>query len=148
MLSKSSHLNAKVKVICESILSSVFDGKCRAYLIDRASGLVKSKNPYRSAMQIAKVIDLSGSLLNLSGYKALRKGVEGNDDGKIERIMKAMKQVEAAADAVIPFVPTIASKNDNGIDGLQFDYGKLLAYILRMYGRAAQCCTGSKPTTC
>jgi hypothetical protein len=142
--SKRSHLSTKVKVICESILSSVFDGKCRAYLIDRASGLVKSKNPYRSAMQIAKVIDLSGSLLNLSGYKALRKGVEGDDDGKIERnggwltspyhIMKAMKQVEAAADAVIPFVPTIASENDNGIDGVQFDYGKLLAYILRLYG--------------
>jgi hypothetical protein len=32
---------------------------------------VKRKKPYRSATQIAKVIDLSGSLLNISGYDAL-----------------------------------------------------------------------------
>jgi hypothetical protein len=50
------------------------------YLIDRASSLVKSKNPYRSAMQIAKVIDLSGSLLNILGYVALgNKGVDERD---------------------------------------------------------------------
>jgi hypothetical protein len=62
--------------------------------------------------------------------------VEADGDGKIEQkggwltspyhIMKAMKRVELAADAVIPFVPTIASENDDGdgIDGVQFDYGK------------------------
>jgi hypothetical protein len=142
--SKRSHLSTKVKVICESLLSSVFDGRCRAYLVSKASGLVKSENPYRSAIQIAKVIDLSGSLLNLSGYNALRKGVEGDGDGKIERnggwlvskyhLMKAMKAVEVGAQAVIPFVPTVASENDDGIDGVQFDYGKLLAFLIRLYG--------------
>jgi hypothetical protein len=141
---KRCHLSTKVKVICESVLSSVYDGKCRAYLTHKASGVVKRENPYRSAMKIAKVIDLSGSLLNISGYNALRKGVEGDGDGKIERnggwlaskyhLMRAMKLVEEAASTVIPFAPTIASENDDGIDGVQFDYGKLLTYLLRLYG--------------
>jgi hypothetical protein len=84
-MSKHSHLNTKIKVIFESLLSSVFDGKCCTYLVHKA-GLVKRENPcYCSAMQIAKVIDLSGSLLNIAGYDALWKGIEGDGDGKIEQ---------------------------------------------------------------
>ena len=67
-MNKRSHLSTKVKVICESVLSSVFEGKCHAYLTHKASGIVKRVIPYCSAIQIAKVIDLSGSLINLSGY--------------------------------------------------------------------------------
>jgi hypothetical protein len=36
-------------------------------------------------MQIAKIIDLSGSVLNLSGYDTLHKGMEADTDGKIEK---------------------------------------------------------------
>jgi hypothetical protein len=84
---------------------------------------MKSNNPYRCAIQIAKTIDLSGSLLNISGYAALQRGVEA-DGEKIERkggwltleyhLKKAMRSVEDAADAVILFVPTVASENDEG----------------------------------
>jgi hypothetical protein len=49
--------------------------------------------------------------------------------------MKAIKSVEVTADAIIPFVPmVVASKNNKGIDSVQFDYCKLLAYLLSLYG--------------
>jgi hypothetical protein len=41
---------------------------------------IQCENPYCHV-----IIDLSGSLLNLSGYDALRKGMEGDNDGKVER---------------------------------------------------------------
>jgi hypothetical protein len=39
--------------------------------------LRKRKNPYPSAMQIAKVVDLfNGSVSNLSGYNVLQKKIK------------------------------------------------------------------------
>jgi hypothetical protein len=140
---KGSHLKTKVKVICELMLSTMFDGKCRAYLLHKAKGVIQRKNPYRSAMNIARTIDLSGSLLNLSGFNALRKGVEGDEKGLIRRnggwltskyhVMKAMSAVSTAAQAVIPYSALEQAQLEDGIDGVQFDYGKLLAYLLRLY---------------
>jgi hypothetical protein len=110
---KGTHLATKVKVVCESVLTTVFDGRCIPYLLSKAQGPIQRKNPYHHAMQVAKIIDLSRSLLNLSGYHALRKGIEGDEEGKIERnggwlaskyhVMKSMKAVEVAAQIDIPF---------------------------------------------
>jgi hypothetical protein len=116
----------------------------RTYLLHKAHGPVQRKNPYQSAMQSAKIIDLnSGSLLNLLGYVALRKGVEANGGVKISRcggwllskyhVMKAMTAVSTAAQAVIPFAPMGAAQLEDRIDGIQFDYCKLLAYLLCLY---------------
>jgi hypothetical protein len=138
---KGTHLKTKVRIICESVLEQCFDGACRAYLMDRNTGPIKSENPYRRAIQIAKIIDLSGSLLNLSGYNALRKGMEGDQEGKIERnggwllaskyhVMKSMTAVETAAREHIPFTPVAQG---DGVDGVEFDLPKLLAYLLRLY---------------
>jgi hypothetical protein len=97
-------------------------------------------------MQVAKKIDLSGSLLNLSGYHALRKGIEGDEEGKIERnggwlaskyhVMKSMKAVEVIAQINIPFSPieAVAAKDgENGIDSIVFDFGKILGFLLKLY---------------
>ncbi len=137
---KGTHLSTKVRIICESVLSQCFDGACRTYLMDRTRRHIQSENPYRRAIQIAKIIDLSGSLLNLSGYDALRKGMEGDNDGKVERnggwlaskyhVMKSMTAVETAAREHIPF-STIAP--EDGVDGVSFDLTKILAYLLRLY---------------
>jgi hypothetical protein len=64
-------------------------------------------------MQIAKIIDLSGSVINLSGYDALCKGMEADAAGKIERnggclvskyyVMQTMKRVDVAGQEVIHF---------------------------------------------
>jgi hypothetical protein len=48
-------------------------------------------------------------------------------------IMKAMLAVSTAAQAVIPFIPTGAAQLKDGIDGVQFDYSKLLAFLLCLY---------------
>jgi hypothetical protein len=110
-----------------------------------------------SAIQIAKVIGLSDSLLNIAGYNALRKGVKGDGDAKIERnggwlvskyhLMKAMKMIKVAAQAIIPFVPTVTSENDDSIDGVQFDYCKLLAFPICLYGLDAAACDPNHPSS-
>ena len=137
---KGTHLQTKVRVICDAVLEEVFEGQCKTYLMKKTEGLVQRKNPYRRAMKIARILDLSGSVLNLSGYDALRKGIEGDVDGRIERnggwlvskyhIMKAMRKVEEAAKHVIPFFPLEPAA---GIDGIFFDYPKLLGYLLKLY---------------
>jgi hypothetical protein len=140
---KGSHLNTKVRIICDMMLTTLFDGKCRTYLLHKAKGLVQRENPYRRAMIIAKVIDLGGSVLNLSGYDQLRKGVEGDAQGSIVRkggwlaskyyVMKAMTAVETAAQHVIPFTNLGADNLEDGIDGICFDYAPFLAYVLKLF---------------
>ncbi len=50
--------------------------------------------------------------------------------------MKSMKAVEVAAQINIPFSPIdpVAAKDgENGIDGIVFDFGKLLGFLLKLY---------------
>jgi hypothetical protein len=138
---KGTHLATKVKLICESILTTVFDGKCLSYLVDRTFRRIQGENPYRRAIEIAKIIDLSGSLINLSGYDTLRKGVEGDAAGKVERnggwlaskyhVMKCMTAVEIAAQKEIPLKHPLDMPAN--VDGVQFEYEPLLAYLLKLY---------------
>jgi hypothetical protein len=44
--SKGTHLQTKVRMICESVLSDVYNGQCLPYLVVRTQGLVQRKNPY------------------------------------------------------------------------------------------------------
>jgi hypothetical protein len=134
---KGTHLATKVKIIYESVLTSVFHGCCLSYLLGWTLRPIQGKNPHRRAIKIAKIINLSGSLINLSGYNALRKGMEGDASGKVERngewlasryhVMKCMKAVETAAQVDIPLKPLILT---DGIDDVQFEYDKLLASLL------------------
>jgi hypothetical protein len=138
--SKGTHFQTKVRTVCESMLSDVYNSQCLPYLVVRTQGLVQRKNPYQRAMQIARSIDLSGLVLNLSSYDALRKGMEMDADGKIETNggwlvskyydMQAMTKVKVAAQAVVPFYPLPPA---SGIDGIYFDYEKLLLFLLKLY---------------
>jgi hypothetical protein len=137
---KGSHLNSRVKTLCESVWSDeVYFGECSTYLLDKAKGFIQRENPYRRAIEIAKVIDLSGSVLNLSGYDTLRRGIEADENGKIKRmggwltstymVKKAMKKVEEHAKGVIPFDVV----DVDGIDGFKFDYEALLLYLIKLF---------------
>jgi hypothetical protein len=53
--------------------------------VDQTFHQIQGENPYHCAIEIAKIINLSGSLINLSGYDTLQKGVEGDATGKVER---------------------------------------------------------------
>jgi hypothetical protein len=68
------------------------------------------------------------------------------DGGKIERnsgwlaskhhVMKSMKAVEVTARIDIPFspiTPVAAEDGENGIDGIVFDFPKLLEFLLKLY---------------
>jgi hypothetical protein len=78
---KGAHLPSRIKLLCESVWSdSVYNGECSAYLLNKATGIIQRENPYHRAIEIAKVIDLLGSILNLSGYDTLRRGMEAETD--------------------------------------------------------------------
>jgi hypothetical protein len=137
---KGAHLPSRVKTLCENVWSKeVYNGECQTYLLDKAKGIIQRENPYRRAIEIAKVIDLSGSVMNLSGYDNLRRGMEADENGKIDRmggwltstyqVKKAMKKVEEHAKGVIPFDVV----DIDGIDGFKFDYEPLLLYLLDLF---------------
>jgi hypothetical protein len=107
--------------------------------MDRTLHHIQCENPYCRAIQIAKIIDLSGGLCNQSGYNTLRKGMEGDKDGQVERnggwlalkyhVMKSMTAVKTAAREHIPFSPI---SPEDGVDGISFDLPKMLAYLQRL----------------
>jgi hypothetical protein len=85
---------------------------------------------------------LSGSLINLSGYDTLRKEMERDATGKVKRknggwlaskyhVMKCMTAVEVAAQQDIPLKHPLELPAN--VDGVQFEYAPLLAYLLKLY---------------
>jgi hypothetical protein len=137
---KGTHLPSRVKTLCETVWStSVYNGDCSTYLLDKAKGIIERENPFSPGIEIAKIIDLSGSVLNLSGYGTLRLGMEADEDGKIKqnggwlvskyKVSQAMTTVEEHAKGVIPFDVVDVDK----IDGFKFDYEPLLLYLLKLF---------------
>jgi hypothetical protein len=69
-------------------------------------------------MEVARVMDLGSGQLNISGLVLLRKGIEGDENGRVKYgggwlttkyyLQQANTKVHAAAQLVIPFqeVPT------------------------------------------
>jgi hypothetical protein len=113
---------------------NLYGGQCRPKLLDYCEENLRQQNPYRRAQEIAKVMDLSPGQLNLSGYKALREGLEDkNNKGKIPRgkgwlcsdyyVKQAMQSIENQAKNVVPYQMLY------GVDGFQFDYEKALVYL-------------------
>jgi hypothetical protein len=94
--------------IAATTIWNLYDGKCKSFLQRWTSESIRKVNPYRQAQEIAKVMDLSPGQLNLSGYKALRNGLESkNKAGLIPRgkgwlcsnyyVLHAMHAIETEA---------------------------------------------------
>jgi hypothetical protein len=136
---KGSWLRTKVRRLSETVWNEIYGGECGTYLLDKARRLVNAENPYTCAEEIAKVMDLNAGVLNISAYELLREGVEGDEDGKIHYgggilaskyyVKKAMREIEDAAAEVLPY----SLVNYEGIDGIVFEYDKMLDYILKMF---------------
>jgi hypothetical protein len=90
-------------------------------------------------MEVARDMDLGSGQLNISGLELLRKGIEGNENGRLKYgggwlttkyyLQQAnTTKVHAAAQLVIPFqdVPT------PDLDGFSFDYSKMLFFLLEL----------------
>jgi hypothetical protein len=43
---KGTHLTTKVKILCESVLTDVYNGQCLSYLVSRMISPVQRENPY------------------------------------------------------------------------------------------------------
>jgi hypothetical protein len=136
---KGSWLRTKVRRLSETVWNEIFNGECGTYLLDKARRLVNAENPYSCAEEIAKVMDLNAGVLNISAYELLREGVEGDEEGKIDYgggilaskyyVKKAMREIEDAAAEVLPY----SFVNYEGIDGIVFEYDKMLDYIIKMF---------------
>jgi hypothetical protein len=86
-LKKGVHLPLQVKLLCQWVFSNlVYYGKCSTYLSDKATGIIHCKDAYCHAIEIAKFIYLSGSLLNLSRYNILWLGLEAYGTGRVEQM--------------------------------------------------------------
>jgi hypothetical protein len=135
---KGAHLPSRVKTLCETIWSTerVYNGEWSTCLLDKAKGILQHENPNHCVIETAKVIDLSGSVLNLSGYSTLCRGREADGNDKIEcmggwlmpkyPVQKAMTTVKEHAKGVIPFEVV----DTDWIDGFKFEYELLLLYLL------------------
>jgi hypothetical protein len=125
---------AKRAEVAAKAIWHLYGGQCRPQLRDWTEEDIREQNPYRQAQEVAKVMDLSPGQLNLSGYKALREGLElRNDKGKIPKgrgwlcsdwyVKEAMYAIEREAEKIIPY------KMLEGVDGFQLDYEKALVYL-------------------
>jgi hypothetical protein len=45
---------------------------------------IQATNPYRNAMEVTRVMDLGSGQLNISGLELLRKGIEGDENGRVK----------------------------------------------------------------
>jgi hypothetical protein len=100
---------------------------------------IQATNPYRNAMELARVIHLGSGQLNLSGFELLRKGIEGDVNGRVRYeggwlITKYYLQQEhfkvyAATQLVIPFqkIPT------TNLDCFTLKISKMLIFLLEIF---------------
>ena len=101
-------------MVCEE----AYGGLCGEYLSSSYCVEIQATNPYRNAMEVARVMDLGSGQLNISGLELLGKGIEGNENGRNKYgggwlttkyyLQQANTKVHAAAQLVVPFqeVPT------------------------------------------
>jgi hypothetical protein len=90
-------------------------------------------------MEVARVMDLGSGQLNLSGFELLRKGIEGNVNGREKYgggwlatkyyLQQAKSRVHAGAQLVIPF-QEISTTN---LDGFTFNHSKIHIFLLEMF---------------
>jgi hypothetical protein len=99
--------------LADAVQENAYGGLCgdclsRCYCLE-----IQASNPCCNAMEVAQVMDLGSSQLNLSGFELLRKGMEGDVNGRVKYgggwlstkyyLQQANSKVHAAAQLVIPF---------------------------------------------
>jgi hypothetical protein len=131
--------------LADVVRSDAYGGLCGHHLRSRYCQEIQATNPYRDGMDVCRVMDLGSGQLNISGIEMLRKGIEGDENGKVKYgggwlttkhyIQQAQNKVHAAAEKVIPFqeIPT------PDLDGVAFkvgnadDFSKMLMFVLEMF---------------
>jgi hypothetical protein len=131
--------------LADVVRGEAYGGLCGTHLHSKYCQEIQAANPYRDAMNVCRVMDLGSGQLNISGIEMLRKGIEGDEHGKVKYgggwlttkyyIQQAQNKVHGVAQKVIPFeeIPTpdldgVAFKVGNGDD-----FSKILMFILEMF---------------
>jgi hypothetical protein len=70
--------------LADVVREEAYGGLCGEYLSSSYCVEIQATNPYRNAMEVARVMDLGSGQLNISGLKLLRKGIEGDDNGRVK----------------------------------------------------------------
>ena len=126
---KSRHVFSE---LCnDNFLNGTFDEFCKKQYED----VIKKNCPYNKGHKVCREMDLSGGVLNQSSINVLRK-VEGmgkyGRDGYMcstNTIKKIQKLVHDEMKKICPYVVIDA----DGIDGIKFNYDKLLDFILKIF---------------
>jgi hypothetical protein len=130
--------------LADVIRKDAYGGLCGNHLEKTIHDEIQKANPYKDGMEVCRVLDMGSGQLNLSGLEMLRKGIEGDENGKVKYgggwlsskyfLQKAQKKVNEAAKLEIPFIeiPT------PDLDGIVFkegidDFSKLLMFLLEMF---------------
>jgi hypothetical protein len=81
-------LGVNQKYLAEKLANVVreeaYGGLCGEYLSSSYCVKIQATNPYRNAMEVARVMDLGSDQLNISGLELLRKGIEGDKNGRVK----------------------------------------------------------------
>jgi hypothetical protein len=125
--------------LADVVREEAYGGLCGEYLSSTYCVEIQATNPYRNAMEVARVMDLGSGQLNISGFELLRKGIEGDENGRVKYgggwlttkyyLQQANTKVHSAAQLVIPFQEVPATD----LDGFTFDFSKMLVFLLEMF---------------
>ncbi len=70
--------------LADVVREEAYGGLCGEYLSSSYCVEIQATNPYRNAMEVARVIDLGSGQLNISGLEFLRKGIEGGENARVK----------------------------------------------------------------
>ena len=112
-------------------MNGAFDKFCK----QKYEEITKSECPYNKAHNVCKKMDLSGGVLNQSCINILREVECLGKYGRYgylcssNKVKKIQKIVHEEMSKMCPYIII----NENGIDGIQFDYDKMLDFIVNMF---------------
>ncbi len=70
--------------LADVVREEAYGGLCGEYLSSSYCVEIQATNPYRNAMEVARVMDLGSGQLNMSGFELLREGSEGDETGRVK----------------------------------------------------------------
>ena len=134
------------------------DDNIRPLIAEKCWEYLMPINPFQSPEEVLQIMDLNGAVLNLGGIRLLQDVEVRNDNGALlesgtnwmassYKICKAQTIIEEAAQIEIPFwmlddppfpedleeLVEIDDDSLEALDGIQFNFKKLLWYILKLY---------------
>ena len=137
-MAQGTHQKTKNRAIVEVLWNKLMKDKFRPFVVQRAREAILPRSPLLNACEVAKLMDVSGSVINLKAVHLLRQ-METDGDCAPEKssdwitstykVKDAMYHLEEKGQGIIPFKTT----DESGFDGAVFDYKKMFLFLVRYY---------------